>query len=138
MADLLIQEQSNERKYWTQIPNIVYELGLSPYALALYNIIKRTAGQNGACWRSARTLAKDCNMSPSTVSKAKQELAQPFDLLDGKPLIVIQEMRAHPGTNKNKPGGRPYHHITIVDIWDQNMAYFSRSPDDLWKIARRS
>lgn len=102
------------------MPNIVYSLGLTPYELTLYSVIRRTAGEDGTCWKSTETLAKECGMSTGSVSKSKQALTEKRPELNGKPLIQIVE-RERPG------GGRPYHAITVVDIWPENMTRFSNS-----------
>jgi hypothetical protein len=51
MSEIKARDAGDLRKYRTEIPNLVLELGLSPYALALYVHLKRTAGQDGACYK---------------------------------------------------------------------------------------
>lgn len=114
-----ITDSGDLRKYRTEIPNIIYSLGLTPFELALYNALKRTAGQNGTSRKSTPTLAKESGMSPGMVSKAKVGLAKPRPLLGNKPLIVINK-------EKNRNGGKAKDMIDIVDIWRENMAYFSK------------
>lgn len=107
------------RRYRTEIPNIVYHLGLTPYELTLYNHLKRTAGANGQSRKSADTLATETGMSKGMVSKAKIGLAQPRAELSDQPLIIISP-------EKNKNGGKPKDVIEITDIWQENMAMFSK------------
>jgi predicted transcriptional regulator len=100
-----ITDEGPARKYFTMIPNIVDDAGLSVYAFRLYCHLMRVAGDKGECWQSTRTLAEKCNMSPMSVSRAKRELTKAgfikIELISGK-------------------AGRDYHHITVVDIWALN------------------
>jgi hypothetical protein len=118
MNDILVR--SEERKYFTLIPNMIDDLHLTVYAFRLYCHIKRVVGEfeDGSCWQSTRTLATHCNMSLASISKAKKELEKAG-------LIRIE----------SKPGDHgDYHEITIRDVWARNMAQFSesskRSPDE--------
>jgi hypothetical protein len=106
------------QRFFFRVPNIVFELGLSPYELSLYSAIRRTAGDEGICFRSGLTLARLCRMSSGQVSRCKKRLTASFEKLGGKPLIQIVE---RPSTH----GGKPYHEISVVNIWDDNDRYFS-------------
>jgi hypothetical protein len=107
-----VNDLGDGRKYWTQIPNIVLTLGLSPYALALYVHLKRTAGDRGRCWKATSTLSEETGMSAGAVSKAKVELEKCRPELESRSLIVID--------TDNSRSGRPRHIITITDIWPEN------------------
>lgn len=107
-----VVDHGDLRKYRTEIPNIVFSLGLTPYELALYCLLKKTAGADGMCWKSTATLAKESGMSSGMVSKAKVTLQKPIPIL-GKPLIVVDE-------EPNQKGGKPKHCITLTDIWPDN------------------
>jgi predicted transcriptional regulator len=95
---------NQDLKYFTVIPNIVDDMGLSVYALRLYLHIKRVADENGKCAQPTATLADKCNISINTVTKYKQELLE-------RDLISIEQ--------KNIGRGKPLHVITIVDIWNK-------------------
>jgi len=112
MTDTLIIDQSGDRKYYSQIPHLIDDLGLSVYGFRLYCHLKRVTGEDGQSWQSTKTLATCCNMSIGSVVLAKQEL------VDNR-LIKITE-------TKSKHGGRDYHLITIVDIWKRNINLFSK------------
>ena len=75
-SKVMVQEEVNERKYWIQIPNLIDELELSPYAVRLYLRLKRRAGENGSCYESSSNLAKGCKMSTHKIVDAKRELQQ--------------------------------------------------------------
>jgi hypothetical protein len=114
-----IIDDGGDRKYWTQIPNIVFSLGLSPFELTLYVYLKKVAGASGACWQRTGTLADATNMSDGMISKAKAGLSRPRAELNGKALIVIAE-------EKNRHGGKNRHVIRLSDIWPENFAMFGR------------
>lgn len=121
-----ITDQGDPQKYWTQIPNIVYTLGLKPFELTLYNHLKWAAGAkpNGKCTKSTATLAKETGMGTGTVSRAKTELEKKRHELGGKPLIRTKEV-------PNPKGGKPYQEITITDIWKANMLHFTSSTEEV-------
>lgn len=108
-----IIDQGDTKKYFTQIPNIVLDLGLTPYEQVLYDHLKRSAEAKGQCSKSTRTLAQECRMSPTVVVKAKASLAKPRHELNKKPLIKITK-------RENPKGGKEYDEISIVDIWREN------------------
>jgi hypothetical protein len=117
MSDLQVRDDSDEKKYFTQIPNIIEIKGLGVYAFRLYFHLKRVAGDKGKCYKSTETLAKDCGIGMASVSRAKKELIE-------HKLITIEK--------KKSKRGKPYHEIRIVNIWDENMAYFSKtSPQEV-------
>jgi hypothetical protein len=110
--------QTQARRFFFLVPNIVCHLGLTPYEFAVYGAIRRTAGEEGTCFMSGKTLALLCRMSTGQVSRCKTRLAAPFEKLGGKPLIwIVKQPSPH--------GGKPYHDIRVVDIWDDNDQYFS-------------
>lgn len=118
-----IVDQGDAKKYWTQIPNIVFDIGLNPYEMILYAHMKRAAGKDGICRKSTRTLAKECRMSPTVVVKAKAGLAKPRAELKRKPLIRVTKMQ-------NPHGGKEYDQVLIVDIWRDNTNRFAPPEDE--------
>ena len=108
MTENLIIDAS-ERKYFTMLPNLIDDLGLSVYAFRLYCHIKRVTGEDGKCWQSTETLVKACRMSVHSVVDAKRELK------DAK-LITVKLVK-RPG------GGRDFHVVTIRDVWELNLKH---------------
>ncbi|MCE7937071.1 MAG: hypothetical protein DYG90_00425 [Chloroflexi bacterium CFX6] len=102
------------RKYRTEIPNLVLfrlaEGRIGVYDLALYAVYKRTAGEDGECFKSTTTLAREAAMSMGQVVKSRTKLV-------GEGLIEVTEVQ--------RGGGRPEMHVTICDVWAENMALFS-------------
>jgi hypothetical protein len=101
-----LKQQETPRKWFASIPNIVEEMNLNPYEYRLYAHFKKVVGEvaAGVCWKSTKTLAKECRMSAGSVSKAKKTLVE-------KGLIIIKYI---------PNSGHDSHDITIVDIWKQN------------------
>lgn len=109
--EALIIDTGSERRYFSSIPHLVDDLGLSPYAVRLYLRIKRRAGEapHGKCFESTKSLAAGCKMSGAQVSRAKKELAS-------SGLITIS-------TEPSRHGEYPRHVIRIVDIWSLNIQH---------------
>lgn len=108
---LLVKD--DERRYFIQVPNLIDDLDLSPYAVRLYLRLKRVAGEKGECWQSVKTLAKACKMSTGTVTNARRELYNAG-------LIAIQN-------TDNPHGGRDFITVTIKDIWARNVSEYTPS-----------
>jgi len=106
-----IIDKSDLRKYRTELPNLLDDMGLSVYAFRLYAHIKRVAGasENGRCYQGTRTMAEACKMSVGQVSKAKREL------LNANPALI----EIHPGEKGQSDT------IFILDIWQENFARYS-------------
>jgi hypothetical protein len=134
-----ISFQNPEPSHFAMVPHIIDhltygEIGkdgkittkrLSIYAKELYRVIKRIAGDSGACWMNRDHLAELCNMSAGSVTNAKKELLQKFNELDGKPLIILtahKKAKVKDGIQKNCT---VYHKLIVADIWKYNRAYMN-------------
>ena len=110
-----IREQTPDRRYFTILPNLLDDMGLSPHAIRLYLRLKRRAGEDGICFENTENMAEGCNMSPATISRTKAELE-----IAG--LITIKK-------RKSPHGHFPGHVITIIDIWKSNIEFYdNKSP----------
>jgi hypothetical protein len=106
-----------DRRYYSQIPNMIDDAELSPIAFRLYCHLKRVIGssETGYCSQSIVTMAECCGLSNPTVVKAKAELSDAG-------LIRIHERR-------NKGGGMEGHTITLTNIWNINEEIYKRIKD---------
>jgi hypothetical protein len=102
-----VVDRGDLRSYRTEIPNLIDDMDLSLPAFRLYIHLKRVAGERGASWEGVRRLADTCHMSVGTVRSAKAEL-------EAAGLITIK-----------RAGGEQADHITINDIWLENMMRYS-------------
>jgi len=108
-ATYSVHDNGDLHRYRTEIPNIIFRLGLTPYELTLYAHLKQTAGDGGQCWKSTGTLAKETGMSAGTISKAKRGLSAPRQELGWKSLVSIYE-------EVGLRGGKPRHYIILADV----------------------
>lgn len=120
-----ITDDGDLRKYRTEVPNLIDDLALTPYQMALYTHYKRVCGAaGGECWEAVRTTAKKTKMSPAKVSLSRRELVA---------LGLIRETlpeNAHQGETVR---------VHIVDVWPLNFAYYSVAdrPDvSGWSLAQ--
>jgi hypothetical protein len=120
-----VQDDGDLRKYRTEIPNLVDDLGLSVYAFRLYVHLKRVCGADpqGRCYQGTRTLAKRCKISMGKISEAKKELL-------AYKLIEIQTF---------PPAENRADEVRILDIWRRNFdAFAPRSSDEHPRSRTRS
>jgi hypothetical protein len=116
MSNFSIKDESSNHKYRTELPNIIFELGLSPSAFALYAAIKRCAGDSGVCTRSTTNLAKMANMSPRTLQRTLPELLEKNKFIK-KSLVKLTP-------RISDCGDQDTNELTINDIWPENAQYF--------------
>lgn len=108
-----IQDLSNLHNFRTEIPNIIFSLGLDIYERSLYIHYKRVAGDKGGCWQSNKTIAEECGMSIRKLQSVKKSLCRPRKELDGLSLITV----AH---RKREDKGDTSDIVSIVNIWPKN------------------
>lgn len=108
-----IRDEGSLHKYRTEIPNTVVRgrkaEGLSAHAKWFYVYLKSVIGDDGVCFRSTSTMAKESGMSRAQVSASKKALAKTG-------LIVVVA-----GKNPRRDADR----ISIKDIWLLNVQEFS-------------
>lgn len=103
-------------KYRVELPNLIDEMRLSPFEVALYVHVKRRAGDDGVCKESARELAEACRMSLGQITAAKKELVT-------RGLIEVRRVKRQDV-------------IFICNIWQENYDHFAphsadeRSPSE--------
>lgn len=115
MSNLEYQDQSSNHKYRTELPNIIFECGLTPNEFMLYSAIKRCAGDHGKCTKSILNLSKMCGLSQRTIQDVLKLLCKTNEFLK-KPLINIIK-------RKTDHGDRDTNLITINDIWPENYKF---------------
>lgn len=113
-----ITDNSSLHHYRTETPNIIWDLKLDPYSMTLYQYYKRIAGDRGRCIQKKNSISESTGMSASTIKDRNKILAQPQQLLNGKPLILVKE-RFHPNGEPDTT------EISIIDIWPENFQIIS-------------
>ncbi len=116
MSKIHIKEQSSNHKYFSIIPNIVFEIGLKANEISVYCAIKRSAGESSVCTKSKAKLAKQAGVCPKTIFTIIQKLSQVNKILK-KPLISFKN-------RFTEDGDRDTNLIEVIDIWPENMNYF--------------
>lgn len=121
-----INEEKPDHHFRTEIPNIIFELNLSPAVFCVYANLKRIAGDGGSCFKSNKNLAKECGMSERSLIDCIKELAElPIligkDPLPGKQEKFHDEIRLIKITSRKKEDGScDTNLITITPIWRLN------------------
>ena len=109
-----VHDEGDLRKYRTETPNMVLDMGLDPYTGWLYTHIKRIAGDRGVCDGGTRTLARIAGMSPGQVSKSK-------GILKERGLIRVVEHPRESGLADE---------IYVTNIWRRNFEHFDDAVGD--------
>jgi len=104
--------------FFTEIPDIIWEIGLEAVLISVYLAIKRSAGEEGFCYKSVNTLCKELCLSNWTLHKYLKKLEEVNDVLK-KPLIIKENRVLNDGVLDTI-------WIKIVDIWPENHAHFAR------------
>lgn len=100
-----IEDQSGDRKYFTQIPNMIVNHSTA-YEQSLYLIMKRLAGEKGSCYASINWLSKKMGVAKRTVSQTIEKLLRRRWIKEIESKIV---------------SGGEVRQFTIVDLWKLNL-----------------
>jgi hypothetical protein len=73
MSKISISDDSGDKKYFTIIPNYILNHS-TLWDREVYIQMKRITGEDGTCWTSRNTLAKQCGMSPRRLDKSLKYL----------------------------------------------------------------
>lgn len=118
MSDFEIHDLSSNHNFRTEVPNIIFEIGLPPQLIGVYAAIKRSAGDQGTFFKSESKLAKELLISKTTLHKFIEILCLVNDHIK-KPLLKKKN-------RISKDGDKDTNLITITDIWPENAIHFSR------------
>jgi hypothetical protein len=116
MSEFLIQDLSSSHIYRTELPNLIFEIGLHPTLIGIYSALKRCAGDRGNCTKSIKTLCSQLQIAKNTLKGWIKQLCEINPIIK-KPLIVLQERNSEHGDSDT-------HCISITDIWPDNCRYF--------------
>src|SRR5690348_11438162 len=117
MSEIKVQDLSSNHKYRTELPNIIFKIGINPNLIGVYAALKQCAGDYGNCTKSEKTLSEELGVTPKTLRSWINQLSEINPKLS-KPLIIIQK-------RISECGDRDTHSISIIDIWPENFKYFS-------------
>lgn len=107
-----IIDESGDKKYFTIIPNYILNHS-TMWDREVYVQMKRITGEDGTCWTSRKTLAKQCGMSIRRLDKSIKYL------VDHKWVDKV-------GTKKvNTRGGeQEVNEFKVADLWKLNIDYY--------------
>jgi hypothetical protein len=118
MSEIHVQDLSSNHIYRTELPNLIFELGLDPYELSAYAAIKRAAGDKGQCIKSYDTLAIHAGMCRRKLIPIIDKLCLINPIL-GKSLITKAKRLTEVGNSSTNL-------IQINDIWPDNFDHFKK------------
>ena len=84
---------TSNHTYRTELPNIIFDIGLDPYEFMFYSYLKRIAGDSGAAWKSNSTMAKETGICKRKIPDLKKSLSQKREELGNIPLIYIEKRK---------------------------------------------
>ena len=105
MEKIKLKDESGDKKYYTQIPNMIVNHSTA-YEQSLYLIMKRLAGEGGICYASLNFLAQKMGIHKTTVSKTITKLLK---------RKWIKEIEL-----KKVKGGK-VRQFSIIDLWPRNI-----------------
>jgi Helix-turn-helix domain len=108
-----VYDESSEKKYFTIIPNYILNHS-TLYDREVYIQMKRITGEDGECWTSRETLAKQCGISVRRLDKSIQYL-------------LDHDWIRHSGTKKinTRGGAQVVNTYKVVDLWKKNMDFYA-------------
>jgi len=89
----------------TEVPNVLFDLGISPMAVGVYVYLKKLSAGEGFCCEKQPSICRELNIAPATYIKYRKELARNFQVLKGKPLIYVTERKKRSGLMNLLAGG---------------------------------
>ena len=107
-----IKDESEDKKYFTIIPNYILNHS-TLWDREVYIQMKRITGEDGTCWTSQKTLAKQCGIS---INRLKKSLKY---LLECKWIKQI-------GVKKitTKGGEQEVNEYSVANLWKLNMGFY--------------
>jgi len=110
MAQIKLQDESGDKKYFTQLPSIILNHSTANDQ-ALYWQMKRYAGEDGQCFATEKTLMRKLGIGKKAYDRSLEYL------LKRKWIMFI-------GMTNGKT--RPIKTYSIVDIWKENIMEYEK------------
>lgn len=112
MTQINIIDESGDKKYFTIIPNYILNHS-TLWDREVYIQMKRITGEEGTCWTSQKTLAKQCGIS---INRLKKSLSY---LLEHKWIRQIGKK------NISTNGGiQEVNEYRVADLWKLNVDFY--------------
>ena len=114
MTQIKLQDESGDKKYFTQLPSIILNHSTA-IDQALYWQMKRYAGEDGQCFATQETLMKKLKIGRITYNKSLNYLLK-------------KRWVKYDGMTQGKT--RPIKTYSIVDIWKENIMEYEEIPSE--------
>jgi hypothetical protein len=112
MKNIHIENDSGDRKYFTIIPNYILNHS-TLWDREVYIQMKRITGEDGTCWTSRNTLAKQCGISLDRLKKSIKYLVEhKWIVFLGKKSVIT------------KGGVQEVNEYRVADLWDTNNTFY--------------
>lgn len=110
-----IQNDSGDRKYFTIIPNYILNHS-TLWDREVYIQMKRITGEDGTCWTSRNTLAKQCGISINRLQKSIKYLVEHhwIEQIGTKPVMT-------------KGGVQEVNEYRVCDLWNINNEFYQKN-----------
>lgn len=115
--------KKSKKRFFRMMPDIVDVIDLSGLATKIYLHLLRISNFEGKSFKGSKYFMDLYGISKKTWLKAKDELSKEREILAGKPLISFTERYVR--------NFRLEDCAEIVDIWEENEAYFDKTIQDL-------
>ena len=116
-----IQQKKPDHHFRTEIPNIIFELGMNPYCITVYLHLKKITGDGGQCWRSLKSLAEICQIGLTKLKECLDELSN-NNCLDCPLITIIPRVKSD--------GSKDTNIILINDFWKINGDFYRAKEKD--------
>jgi hypothetical protein len=114
MSKISISDESGDKKYFTIIPNYILNHS-TLWDREVYIQMKRITGEDGTCWTSQRTLAKQCGISINRLKKSINYLLEHKWIRQiGKKEVIT------------KGGVQEVNEYAVADLWKMNINYYEQ------------
>lgn len=121
------RDNSSLHYYRTEIPNIIWDLGLDCYERDAYSYFKRISGDKGSCYQSNKKIQTALGIGETKLREIKKKLSSHFELIGG-PLIKTTQ-------RKNENNEFLPTLIEIIDIWPKNFEIMSSKKSKIQKTS---
>ena len=116
-AQVVIDDDRQDQKYYAIVPHIVWVMARGPYDLMLWYVVKMIAGEQGECKLDTRDLARAAGMSIGKAADCRAYLIG-CGLLDG-------------AVDDDPARGHASWRLRIPDLWPRNVAWRAQVGDGL-------
>jgi len=111
-----ISQEKLDHHFTTETPNIVLDIGLSPYEGWVYTQLKRIAGDSNACCRTLKSLSEACLIKETKLKEILKFLSEV------NPKVGVALIKIFPRLKKD--GSKDSNLIFINNIWKLNGEHF--------------